>query len=433
MVPGRALHITGHGNGYIWCIGQDNKPYYARKPLNAGKDSWTRKAGSGELVSADDKYIYLLDKGTVYRAPVIGNPNNDWKKIVTSPAGNPLINIHASNNYLYCLTKNSLYVMSKEATGQNYTTGRLISGIFKQVSSMGIKRKFVEPPLPPIKAVYKFGGLISNNLMCYIDVGNRASYSGSGKQLKDISGHNNHFNFSKTPVTDGQQVFSSPRLNGPDTSKNLGIGASHNRGGYTIHLGIRVKKQREFLFFVNRPANSRSSYRTRGYRTTQKGTYRGIAGFLTPAGLYFDNMDINSNPRKVTSRTNALTPGERVFYKMPKWDDEHLFTFVRTDKGKQHIYIDGKLVATNKSRKSNMPDLTGSFTINGNTGNTDFRMAMIYNYGMSAEHVKSTSDWYKKTVAARNATNIATAKKAEVVELPVSNGVQLHISSNNQK
>jgi len=48
---------------------------------------------------------------------------------------------------------------------------------------------------------FKFGGLLINNLVCYLDAGDRKSFKGDNQWL-DLSGQNNHFKFKTIPVTD---------------------------------------------------------------------------------------------------------------------------------------------------------------------------------------------------------------------------------------
>ena len=79
----------------------------------------------------------------------------------------------------------------------------------------------------PLQLKRGFGGLITNNLRSYVDISDPNSYSGKGKNLKDLSGNNNNMTFTSNPVSDGVEVFNSPVIAGP-TIKNLQLGTAYN-------------------------------------------------------------------------------------------------------------------------------------------------------------------------------------------------------------
>lgn len=249
------------------------------------------------------------------------------------------------------------------------------------------------------KPEYKFGGILSNNLTCFLDSGNKSSFDGS-TVWKDLSGNNNNFTFTKPPVSDGITVCDVPQLNGPP-STSLKIGADSNRGSYTISMVVRCKSAVPSLaFFIPRADGERaiSSHMPWEDKT-----------------VYFDNM--------VSDRVSASIADS--------WDKEHMITLVRTLSGRQDIYIDGKRVSKGPTTKTVAPAVGGSVTINNDSKwRGDLKMFIVYNYGLPSDQIKGIYDWYMKTVAERELAADVIGKGPK--GFPVLRGLQILLSSTNK-
>lgn len=88
----------------------------------------------------------------------------------------------------------------------------------------------------------KFGGLLTNYLVSYVDSGDSKSYSG-GRDWKDLSGNGNNWKWDKKPNFDGLTIRDTQiagACKGP-AGKQLKIGKDQNRGSYTIVMVSRTK------------------------------------------------------------------------------------------------------------------------------------------------------------------------------------------------
>lgn len=250
---------------------------------------------------------------------------------------------------------------------------------------------------------YKFGGLISNNLTCFLDAGNKSSFDGS-TVWKDLSGNGNNFTFTKPPVSDGISICDVPQLNGP-ASTGLKIGQAYNRGSYTISLVVRCKSAVTSLaFFIPRADGERaiSSHMPWDDKT-----------------IYFDNMGWDPSNQRVTASIAS------------SWDKEHMVTLVRTLSGRQDIYIDGKRVTKGPTTSTIAPAVTGNITINNDSKwRADLKMFIVYNYGLPADQVKGLYDYYQKINAERELALDALGKGPK--GFPVPHGLQILLSSANK-
>lgn len=223
---------------------------------------------------------------------------------------------------------------------------------------------------------YAFGGLLTNNLVCYLDANTLNS------NWKDLSGNNNNFTFTKgpVPVTDGLIAYDVPQINGPSVTR-FKISADNNRGGYTVVIVGRCKM-----------ANAAST-------------------------LALGNINISIGPKLSFSS---------VTQDLATWDKEHMFTFVRTATNRLDIYLDGKRLVKGPI-DTVLPN--GNVTVNsGGKWCGDLKMLMIYNYGLPADQIKAMYDWYTTTSDSRLKQQIIQYQKLVPSQFPVSANLQIYLS-----
>jgi len=218
-------------------------------------------------------------------------------------------------------------------------------------------------------------GLPTGYLQCYLDARYSASASPGSKQWKDLSGKNNHFNFSSPIVTDGFRVDMSSTgvAYGPDVDK-FGINSKTNNGGYTIVMVCHDKSHSgDYPFYI--PARDRR-------------LGRGISTHICwpDRRVYFDNMGCCTRHKQ---RQYHMMGAESA--------KEHMYVFTRTASGGLDIYIDGKRVAKGNRGQAILPDLAGKVRI-GKAGkwHADMKVLLMYNAGLPKKYIEKIWEWHQK-------------------------------------
>ncbi len=252
---------------------------------------------------------------------------------------------------------------------------------------------------------YGFGGLLTNHLTCFLDAGNKDSYS-EGKTWKDVSGNNNHFEFQTTPLSDGLSMLDIHKFGNTATLPDISKLNISPKGGYTIIMVARQKELKDnFAIWSGNAKNRLYSH----WVWSNYGTYIGNEGCC------------------------------RSSYTVPKdsWNKEMMIAYVFTIDGGLDIFIDGKRVVRGPRDKTKSFASTGNLMLNhNNTWKANIKMFMVYNYGMPKSYIKNIWNWYDKTNKARLIQKLDDSEKLAKQNLPlfpIQRGLQLYISSNNVK
>lgn len=237
------------------------------------------------------------------------------------------------------------------------------------------------------------GGITGPNLELVLDVGNDASFSGSGTAWNDVSGNNRHFTWSgsRTRQFDTDHEHNSPgipyiatngyRAEGP-ASNSFNI---NNTSGHTI-----------FIVFKQNSLVSTSAFRWEGGTGATSSAGRGIFAHCSWSNshIYYDlggccnadqRLDTNSSP-----------------YGAPIMDRWGVYGFrCMPNKGQRTIWKNGIILAERNETVTDI-NLNGTAAQVGNSreyANTwDARLAFfaIYSTGLSDD------DMVRNTVALRN-------------------------------
>ena len=77
-VPGRLIHVSASGNGYIWGVNVENDIYNCKKPCSG---EWTRNNGKLSQIDGGERAVYGVNsQNQIYTRPVDGS--GAWRRIL---------------------------------------------------------------------------------------------------------------------------------------------------------------------------------------------------------------------------------------------------------------------------------------------------------------------------------------------------------------
>lgn len=306
------------------------------------------------------------------------------------------------------------YLLYMNQSGGNQNRGLIAHYPYKGISE--------GRPGVLFKKEYKFGGLVVNNLQCYLDAADPASLQNSkgrpgSKVWNDLSGLGNQWNFDHPLVSDGIQALDLNVSGRGQCKTAFNISPTNGNSQHTLVFVARQKKKSSQALFASRIKNNSNSRRF-------------MIHLWENGNIYYQAGNVN----------------KRAYGKIPNLYDWHMYTFVRDNKGYLKIYVDGKLLAQNNDPEP--LELTGeSFlqlqdqTLADATKEPsvgvmpiDMKMFIAYDYGMPDFIVSEIYEWYRKTNQARILSSIDNFAKLtqQSVPIPVPVGLELYISAGNR-